>query len=101
MKDKGVKCDTCKFKFLDGVRCVIDPVKCGSYKPKSDKVLGDAIFACVGCPNKFCCDIRDTHTRSEIAKRLKKITERPDEVGFSCSIFREDFDRLIKELEGK
>ena len=32
-------CDTCQFKFLDGVRCVIDPVKCGSYKPKSpDKV---------------------------------------------------------------
>jgi len=35
VKDKGVKCDTCTFKFLDGVRCVIDPASCGSYKPKS------------------------------------------------------------------
>jgi len=40
VKDKGVKCGACQFKFLDGVRCVIDPAKCGSYKPKSpDKVL--------------------------------------------------------------
>jgi len=53
-------------------------------------------FACVGCPNKFCCDIRDTHTRSEIAKRLKAYMEEY-EGDISLVLFK--IDRLIKELE--
>ena len=101
MKD-GVECEMCTFKFKDGVRCVIDPTNCGSYKPKSpDKVLGDTIFACVGCPNKFCCDIRDTHTHGEIAKRLEVIMTGWRNHKSIISEMIDSIDRLIKELEGE
>ena len=69
-------CETCKFKFKDGVRCVIDPTNCGSYKSKSpDKVHNTVTYL----PSQFnpVPDIPDevledtVLTKGQIAKSLE------------------------------
>ena len=100
---KEIKCDKCTFKFKDGVRCVIDPTICVSFKPKiqntithmpsqfnpvPDKVLGDTVLTKGQIANSLQVSIAgvlnmdlklakdaDTHTRSELKKQGYKSPE--------------------------
>ena len=88
MKDKGVKCGACQFKFKGGVRCVIDPAKCGSYKSKSpDKVLGDTVVK-----KEINCEACRADCVVPIGKRINQ------PVPLWCSAYQSEFDKALEDI---